>query len=153
MDYILESPYPDLPMRLGTKDQARYPVEPVKPLPFDAGVPTKSASESNGVAPPTTFGPLYKAYYLPQTNYSPQRHLIFVRRTKGTIDHGLQRGNAAAYEKAKFNVLLHPNQDTDNNCEYGSGSDDWRDMKDHWKTMLRETAMWPQVKRAPTVVC
>ncbi len=149
MDYCLDLPYPNLPKQDGDVDQQDYFLEPVHASPNDVGTPVILPTEASLSVPPS-FGNLYRMYHKPCSARALESRLIFVRRDKGTVDHGIQRSNAAAYEKAKFNTLLYPGMDKNNDINYGK-SNNWESMDDHWKSMLR-LHTWPLCFRAPTLV-
>lgn len=151
MDYVVDSPYPELPKQSGVVSQLEYFREPSKPIVGDIGtqkafLPHKSG-ESSGF--PAGFGTGYRVYH--STRFDGFKHkLYFVRRDQGSIDHGVRRTNGDAYELAKFNKILYPGEYEKNSCLYHQNGD-WKDMPEDLQRMLK-LATWPLVFGAPTIV-
>lgn len=152
MDYAFDLPFPSLARQRGEAD-TEYFLQPAATYSVSAGrLVTSHTVEDAEVESqiPTNFGTLYPVYYKPRSNDTLESELVFVRRNKGTLQHGVQREDAAAYEKAKFNVLLYPGNGMKNNINYGK-DDIWTSMDPKWQSMLR-LYTWPRVFRAPTIV-
>ena len=145
MDHILDLPFPDLRKQRGEAD-SEYFLQPAKSH-SNAG---QLISPRNNAQIPSSFGPTYPVYWKARTENEFESRLVFVRRDKGSLENGIQRQNAAAYEKAKFNVLLYPGDTGKNGIHYGK-DDHWENMEPKWQSILR-LHTWPRVFRAPTIV-
>ncbi|RYP66237.1 hypothetical protein DL769_006081 [Monosporascus sp. CRB-8-3] len=141
MDYPTTLPYPRLKEQDGIKNQEKALLEPL-------------TQESKRVADsltthPMSFGDLKRVYK--RDVYGKEFRYAYVRRNKGQIDHGITRTCGMRYENAKYNVLLHPNRDENNNPYYvDNDQHTWRDMDDSMQKMLALSS-WPLLKGVPTI--
>ena len=150
MDYAFDLPFPSLAKQRGHAD-IEYFLQPDSAS--TAGYRIESTARMEALTKsvvPQHFGSLYPVYHKGATANSLESRLVFVRRDKGRLEHGIQRADTALYEKAKFNVLLYPGSGVKNNIDYG-GHNDWKKMDPKWQSILR-LYTWPRVFRAPTIV-
>ncbi|KAI1483532.1 hypothetical protein K445DRAFT_8253 [Daldinia sp. EC12] len=127
MDYIQDIrragnlPYPNLIQDYATSNQERFFLEPEEPQKAGAGNQHQTVQE----------GALEKAIQFRYGSFGSISHvyrksrpgkgfhyLIYFRRDRGDIDHGLARSNEDVYECAKMNILRHPLSNDPNNPVY-----------------------------------
>ncbi|RYO95560.1 hypothetical protein DL764_007657 [Monosporascus ibericus] len=141
MDYPTTLPYPRLDEQRGILKQEQALLEPLAQA--SKRVPDSLTTH------PDSFGSLKRVYT--RDVYGKEFHFAYVRRNKGQIDHGMARAFRKRYENAKYNVLLHPNRDENNNpCYVDHDQRTWRDMDASMKKMLALSS-WPLLKGVPTV--
>ncbi|KAI1392798.1 uncharacterized protein F4822DRAFT_426005 [Hypoxylon trugodes] len=122
MDYIQDIrptrdlPYPNLIKYYATANQHAYFMEPKDPI-FLRRTHEEKAAENAIVRKYPGFGSLSHVYR--QERQGKGFHqLVFFRRDRGTVDHGLGRSNEDVYECAKMNVLRHPRENDHSNSNY-----------------------------------
>ncbi|RYP12538.1 hypothetical protein DL765_007274 [Monosporascus sp. GIB2] len=141
MDYPTILPYPRLHEQDGVMNQQQALLEPL-------------VQESRRVADsltthPTSFGDLKRVYK--RIVEDKEFRYAYVRRNKGQIDHGMARTSGKRYENAKYNVLLYPNREVNNNPYYVDNDQrTWRDMDASMQKMLALSS-WPLLKGVPTI--
>ncbi|RYP92113.1 hypothetical protein DL770_001774 [Monosporascus sp. CRB-9-2] len=141
MDYPTTLPFPRLDEQGGILEQQQALLEPLAQA--SKLVPDSLTTH------PDSFGSLRRVYK--RDVHGKEFRFAYVRRNKGQIDHGMARAFRKRYENAKYNVLLHPNRDEDNNPYYvDHGQRTWRDMDASMQKMLALSS-WPLLKGVPTI--
>ncbi|RYO76583.1 hypothetical protein DL766_009709 [Monosporascus sp. MC13-8B] len=141
MDYPTILPYPRLDEQDGILNQQQALLEPL--------VQESRRVADNLTTQPTSFGDLKRVYK--RTVQDKEFRYAYVRRNKGQIDHGMARTSGKRYENAKYNVLLHPNREVNNNPYYVDNDQrTWRDMDASMQKMLALSS-WPLLKGVPTI--
>ncbi|RYP49548.1 hypothetical protein DL768_004750 [Monosporascus sp. mg162] len=141
MDYPTTLPYPRLDEQGGILNQQQALLEPLA-----------QASErvpDSLITHPDSFGSLKRVYK--RDVHGKEFRFAYVRRNKGQIDHGMARAFRKRYENAKYNVLLHPNREENNNPYYVDHDQrTWRDMDASMQKMLALSS-WPFLNGVPTI--
>ncbi|RYP65978.1 hypothetical protein DL771_008025 [Monosporascus sp. 5C6A] len=141
MDYPASLPYPRLDEQDGISNQQQALLEPLTQV--SERVPDSLTTY------PQSFGSLKRVYK--RDVHGKEFRFAYVRRNKGQIDHGMARAFHQRYENAKYNVLLHPNRDENNNPYYiDYDQRTWRDMDASMQKMLALSS-WPLLKGVPTI--
>ncbi|RYP41870.1 hypothetical protein DL767_000699 [Monosporascus sp. MG133] len=141
MDYPTTLPYPRLDEQGGILKQEGALLEPL--------AQTSKRVPDSLTTHPDSFGSLKRVYK--RVILDKEFRYAYVRRNKGQIDHGITRAFRKRYENAKYNVLLHPNRDENNNPYYVDHDQrTWRDMDANMQKMLALSS-WPLLKGVPTI--
>ncbi|KAI1408997.1 hypothetical protein F5Y13DRAFT_203975 [Hypoxylon sp. FL1857] len=122
-------PYPNLIQRYASSNQQAYFMEPAnKADGADGEGPRRTVRhgyeqtlEAAVMQHYPKFGSLSHHYKINRPGKG-SHEVIFYRRDRGTLDHGLGREDEDTFECAKYNILRHPRQHDSNNPDYASAS-------------------------------
>ncbi|KAI0895827.1 hypothetical protein F4806DRAFT_496733 [Annulohypoxylon nitens] len=141
MDYPQDSrdlPYPNLIDAYSRDRQEDYFMEPAI-LPSMPGDNLHKTKHDNRIEKEVRvhfpeFGSLTHTYRRQRPGQAPEE-VMFFRRDRGTIDHGLGRKDEELYECAKFNKLRHIQRSNGNNSDSEASNTDR--IHDYNKDMLK----------------
>ncbi|OTA64117.1 hypothetical protein K449DRAFT_393946 [Hypoxylon sp. EC38] len=115
-------PYPNLIRAYDSDNQQGYFMEPAKKAGNASDGNLRRTMEEKDLDAAIEkrypkFGSLSHLYKLKRLGQG-FHEFIFLRRDRGTIDHGLGRADEDTFECAKYNILRHPRQNDSNNPNY-----------------------------------
>ncbi|KAF3057417.1 hypothetical protein GL218_06297 [Daldinia childiae] len=130
MDYVQDIrrsgtlPYPNLIQGYATANQHHFFLEPEEPSKEGGAgkqyqTAVEASIESSIKRRFESFGSTTHIYRKERAGRG-SHFIMFYRRDRGTIDHGLARSNEDIYECAKMNILRHPLRDDFNNPDYAT---------------------------------
>ncbi|KAI1459573.1 hypothetical protein F4805DRAFT_455738 [Annulohypoxylon moriforme] len=132
MDYLHDFhpsgrlPYPNLIDIYARIKQEDYFMEPKTTTRESGSDDLKVVDTWKRIGPRTefddgNFGTLSHVY-CPRRPGEEYEEYVFFRRDRGPVDHGLSRKDEDLYECSKFNILRRPQENGDNNPNYGAAS-------------------------------
>ncbi|KAI0837545.1 hypothetical protein F5Y06DRAFT_304342 [Hypoxylon sp. FL0890] len=115
-------PYPDLIKGYGSTNQQAYFMEPANEVGGFRSGNFRRTMEEKGTETAVAkqfpkFGSLSHHYQMRREG-GGWTQLVFYRRNRGTVEHGLGRTGESTFECAKYNILRHARQDDSNNPNY-----------------------------------
>ncbi|KAI1137144.1 hypothetical protein F5Y05DRAFT_419628 [Hypoxylon sp. FL0543] len=117
-------PYPNLIQGFASNNQQAYFMEPKEDVGGPSGGKFRRSKQEEGMETELAkhypgFGSLSHLYTMERLGKGCHQ-LVFYRRDRGVVEHGLGRQNEDTFECAKFNILRHPRQHDDNNPNYAA---------------------------------